>query len=85
MANNTEYGLTGAIYTATASEAGAGAAGVPRGESVPQSQVHGGDGGRASVWRVQHERDGLEGGRAGLSLFVYAGEERGGEDVGGQQ
>ena len=40
---------------------------------------YGGDGWRAPVWRIQHERNGLEGGRPGLSAAVYPGQERGGK------
>ena len=73
VANNTEYGLTGAIYTAE------GESWITRRRSstwaicISTGSARG-DGGGASVWRIQHERDGLEGGRAGLSLLVYAGE-----------
>ena len=83
VANNTEYGLTGALYTADRGRIEPGAAGVPRGESLFQSQVHRRHGGGASVRRVQHERDGLEGGRAGLPVPVHPGQERGGEAVTG--
>ena len=81
VANNTEYGLTGAIYTSDRGRLDQRAPRVSRRQSLLQPQVHGGDGGRASVRRVQHERDGLEGRRAGLSLSVHAGQERGGEAV----
>ena len=79
VANNTEYGLTGAVYSNEPRTAGARAARIPRRQPLLQSQMHRGDGGRASVWRVQHERDGFEGGRPGLSVPVYAGQERGRE------
>ena len=48
----------------------------PCGESVPEPEMHGSDGGRASLRRIQHERDRLEGGRTGLSPPVLPGEER---------
>ena len=66
VANNTEYGLTGAIYSDRPRAAGPRPPRVSRGQSLLQPQMHGRDGRGASVWRVQHERDGLEGRRAGL-------------------
>ncbi len=55
------------------SEAGSGAARVPRGESVLEPEVHGGDGGGASVWRVQHVgTDSKAGGPDYLYLFTQA-------------
>jgi len=46
--------------------------------------VHGRNGGSAPVWRIQYERNGFKGRRPGLSLPVYAGEERSGKAVKGE-
>ena len=41
--------------------------------TVFESQVHGSDGGCASLWRIQYERDGFEGGWLDyLLLFTQA-------------
>ena len=80
IANNTEYGLTGAVYSRLTGTAGTRARGVPRGQPLLQPKVHRCDGWSASIWRLQHERHGLQGGRPGLSAAVYAGEEYRGED-----
>ena len=82
VVNNTEYGLTGSIYTSSREAAGDCAARVPRGQSLLESQVHGRDGGRPPLWRVQHERHGFKGRRSGLPAAVHPGKERGGEAVG---
>ena len=75
VANNTEYGLTGALYTDDRGRLNQARTRIPCGQPVLQSQVHRGDGGGASVRRIQHERNGLEGGRTGLPLPVHAGQE----------
>ena len=77
IANDTEFGLTGAVYSSFARKAGSRRARIPRRQSVPEPQVHGRDGRRASVWRLQHVGHRFEGRRAGLSASLYAGQERG--------
>ena len=72
IANNTEFGLTGAVYQPRARKARAGAARFPRGQSVLESQVHRSVCGRASVRRVQHVGHRLEGGRPRLPAVVHA-------------
>ena len=47
---------------------------VPRRQPVHQSQVHGSDGGRASLRRLQHVGHRLEGRRPGLPAAVHPGE-----------
>src|SRR6266571_6556881 len=42
--------------------------------------MHRGDGGRASVWRVQYVRDRLKSRRPGLSAAVYPGKIGGGKN-----
>ncbi len=74
IANDTEFGLTGCGLHQFGREDGTGATGVPRRKFVYQPQVHGGDGGRASVWRLQYVGHRLQGGRIGLLAAVYAGE-----------
>ncbi len=51
-----------------------GARSVLRRQSLHQSQMHRRDGGRASVRRIQHVGDGLQGRRAGLPAAVPAGQ-----------
>ena len=46
IANNTEYGLTGAVYTKNRQKLEKAAEEFFVGQSLPQPQVHGGDGGR---------------------------------------
>src|SRR5438105_5006998 len=53
---------------------------LPRGQSVHQPQMHRRHGGRASFWRLQHGRNRFQGGRAGLSVFIYPGQEHWGEE-----
>ena len=74
LANDSEYGLTGAVYTQESREDSPGARAVLRRQPVHQSQVHRSDGGRASLWRIQYVRHGFEGGRPGLFAAVPAGQ-----------
>ncbi len=74
IANDTEFGLTGSVYTNSEERMELGASGVPRRQSVYQPQVHRGDGRRASVWRLQYVGHGFQGGWTGLPAVVYAGE-----------
>ena len=80
IANDTEFGLTGAVYTKLAGQDRCGQARVSRRQSLYQSQVHRRDCGRASLRRIQHVGNGLEGGRPGLPVAVYAGEVGGRKD-----
>ena len=73
VANNTEYGLTGAIYSGSREALDMARREYHVGNLYLNRKCTGRDGGCASVWRIQYERDGLEGGRAGLSAAVYAG------------
>ncbi len=77
IANNTEYGLTGAIYSSSREKLDRARAGVPRRQSLPQPQVHRSHGRRASLRRLQHERHRLQGRRPRLSLlFTQAKSDR---------
>ena len=80
IANGTEYGLTGAVYTKNPDKIERAQARVLRRQPLHQPQVHRRDRRRAPVRRLQHERHRLEGRRARLPAAVPAGEERGGED-----
>jgi len=76
VANNTEYGLTGSLYSTSREKLDRARREFHVGNLYFKPQVYGRHGRRASVWRIQHERDGLQGGRSGLSVLVYAGQER---------
>ncbi len=52
IANNTEFGLTGAVYSQEHGKDSPGGRRIPRGQSLPQPQVHGSDGGCASIRRI---------------------------------
>ena len=60
VANNTEYGLTGAIYTEDRGRLEHASREVPCRQFVLEPQVHRRDGGSASVWWIQHERHRLQ-------------------------
>ena len=77
IANNTEFGLTGAVYSTSRDKLEKARTDFHVGNSVFQSQMHRSHGGRASVWRLQHVRHRLKGRRPGLSAAVYAGKIRG--------
>ena len=81
LANDSQYGLTGAVFSNNPEQFEAGPRRVLRGQSVCESQVHGRDGRGASVRRVQYVGDGFESGRSGLSAAILAGEIDCGEDV----
>ena len=74
LANDTEYGLTGAAYIEKSGKDPQGARGVFRRQSVHQSQMHGRDGRRASLWRIQYVGHRFKGRRAGLSAAIPAAE-----------
>ena len=80
IANNTDYGLTGAVYSRPRAHR-AREARVPRRQPLHQPQVHRRAGGRASVRRLQHVGHGLQGRRARLPGVVFAGEVGGRETV----
>ena len=80
IANNTEYGLTGAIYSNSRENLERARRGVPRRQSLLQPQVHRRDGRRASLRRLQHERHRLQGRRPRLSAAVHPGQEHRGKD-----
>ena len=74
IANDTEFGLTGAVYTKFAGEDRARDSRLPRRQSLHQPQMHRRDGRRASLRRIQHVGHGFEIRRPGLFVFVYAGQ-----------
>ena len=74
IANNTEYGLTGAVYTTSEEKIERAKREFHVGQSVHQSQVHRRGGGRESVRRLQYVGHGFEGGRHGLPVPVQPGQ-----------
>ena len=72
--NDTEYGLTGGLFTGSRERDRARQAHLPRRQPVPQPQDHRRAGGRAAVRRLQHERHRLQSGRPGLLAAVHAGQ-----------
>ena len=80
IANDTEFGLTGAVYTKSRDKIDRAIQRVPRRQLVHQSQVHRSDGGRASFRRLQYVGHRFEIRRPGLSLPVHASEIGGRED-----
>ena len=84
IANDTEFGLTGAVYTKSQREDRARHPRVPRRQSLHQPQVHRRHGRRASFRRLQYVRHGFEIRRPGLFVLVYAGQGGRREDLGMQ-
>ena len=80
IANNTEYGLTGAVYTRDRRKLERARREFPCRQSLFQSQVHRRHGRRASVRRLQHVRHGFKSRRPGLSAALHAGKIRRGEN-----
>ena len=80
IANDTEFGLTGAVYSRDEKKLERAIARVPCREFVPESQVHGSDGGSSPVRRVQYVWNRLKGWWTGLPAVVHAGEIGGKED-----
>ena len=80
IANNTEYGLTGAIYSSSRRSWTACTRGVPCRQPLLQPQEHRRDGRSPSVRRIQYERDRFKGRGAGLSVAVHSGQEHCRED-----
>ena len=81
IANDTEFGLTGGVYSKNRGETGEGPRSVSCGESLFESEMHRRDGRRASVRRIQHVGDGFEDRWEGLFAAVPAGEEHRGESL----
>ena len=73
IANGTEFGLTGAVVLAQRGAAGRAARRVLRRQPLPQPQVHRRAGRRATVRRLQHERNRLESRRLRLLAAVLQG------------
>ena len=69
IANDTEFGLTGAVYTKFARQDRSRHPRVPRRQPVHQPQVHRSDGRRASLRRIQHVGHRLEIRRPRLSCI----------------
>ncbi len=70
LANDSEYGLTGAVFTDNPAKIEKAKEKFFVGQSVHQQEVHGSDGRGASVRRFQYVRDRFEGGRTGLPAAV---------------
>ncbi len=73
IANNTEFGLTGAIYSNDRDQARPRPQRIPRRQSLLQPQMHRRHGRRASLRRLQYVRNGFESRRPRLSLPLYPG------------
>ena len=73
MANDTEFGLTGAVYSQNPAEDRARRRRIPRRQSLHEPQMHRRDGRRASVRRLQYVRHGFKIRRPGLFVAVPAG------------
>ena len=73
IANNTEFGLTGAVYSKNRKQLEKAEREFFVGQPVLQPEVHRRNGGGASVRRIQYERDGFKGRRPGLPAPLPAG------------
>ncbi len=76
VANNTEYGLTGSVYSDDRRKLEHATRTFSRRQPLLQPQEHRRDGGRTPLRRFQHVRHGFEGRRPGLSAAVHAGKIR---------
>ena len=74
LANDTEYGLTGAVYTEQPGKDREGSRQLLRWQSLHKSKVYRRHGGGPSVRRIQHVRYGFKGRRSRLSIAVPATE-----------
>ena len=74
IANDSPYGLTGAVFTDNEEKLARAREGVLRRQSLPESQVHGRARRRASVRRLQHVRHRLQSRRPRLPRTLPAGE-----------
>ncbi len=73
MANDSEFGLTGAVYSNESRKNRPRRRGIPRRQSLHEPQVHRRDGRRAPVRRLQYVRHRLKsGGQDYLLLFPQA-------------
>ena len=82
IANNTEYGLTGAVYSTDRVKLDKARREFHVGNLYFNRKCTGAMVGAHPFGGFNMSRDGFEGRRAGLSVFVYAGEEGGGEEQG---
>ena len=73
IANGTEYGLTGAVYSTQPENLDRAQPRIPCRQSLLQSQVHGRHGWRASVRRLQYVGNRLQSRWSGLPSAVHAG------------
>ena len=80
IANDTDFGLTGAVYTVVTGQDRSCHPGLPCRKSLHQPQMHRRDRGLASLRRIQHVGNGFEVRRPGLSLSLHPGEGSWGED-----
>ena len=79
MANDTEFGLTGAVYSQNPDENRARRRRISRRQPLHEPQMHRRDGGRASVRRLQYVRHGFKIRRPGLPAAVPASENHSGK------
>ena len=81
IANNTEYGLTGAAYSSKGPQASRGVRrAVPGGERLAEQEVHGRTGGMPPLGRLQDVRHGHQGGPTRLPFAFHSSQDRRGED-----
>ncbi len=81
VANNSEYGLTGALYSRVRERLERGKREFHVGQPLPEPQVHGRPRRRAPLRRLQHVGNGLEGRRPRLPLSLHPAEGDLGEAV----
>ena len=74
LANDSEYGLTGAVYSNNPENIKKARAEFFVGNLYINRKCTGRDGGRASLWRIQYVGHRFEGGRAGLSAAIFTAE-----------
>ena len=74
LANDTEYGLTGSVYSSNPEKIRSAKEEFFVGQPLHQSEMHGRYGRRASLWRIQYVRDRFEGWRPGLPAAIHAAE-----------
>ena len=79
LANDSQYGLTGAVFSTNPDHIRDARGAFLCGESVCKPEMHGRDGRGASVRRLQHVRHGFEGRRTRLLVAVLTGEVHCGE------
>ena len=74
VANNTEYGLTGSVYSSDREQARPRKPHLPGRQSLLQSEEHRRHGRRAPLRRLQHVGNRFKGRRSGLSVALHASE-----------